>query len=210
MIWDILTFIGTIAFALSGAIVALEEDYDLMGVYILGLVTAFGGGAIRNLLIGLPVSALWEQGSFFSIAVIVISIAFILPTILFNHWVKFNLLFDAIGLSAFAIQGALYATEMGHPLSAIIVAAALTGAGGGLVRDVLAGRKPLLLQKEIYIGWAMLTGVIIGFDILSGAIGLTILFISVIILRMLSVHLRWQLPRRKINRLKQGQEKSLS
>lgn len=210
MIWDILTLIGTIAFALSGAIVAMEEDYDLMGVYILGLVTAFGGGAIRNLLIGLPVSALWEQGSFFTIAVIVMSIAFIFPTILFEHWVKFHLLFDAIGLSAFAIQGALYATEMGHPLSAIIVAAALTGAGGGMVRDVLAGRKPLILQKEIYIGWAMLAGLFVGLDIASGAIGLTLLFISVIILRMLSVHLRWQLPRRKIIPLNKTKEKSLN
>ncbi|ARK30358.1 hypothetical protein BkAM31D_11265 [Halalkalibacter krulwichiae] len=127
--WEILTIIGTIAFALSGAIIAMEEDYDLMGVYILGLVTAFGGGAIRNLLIGVPVSALWEQGSLFTIAIIAMSIAFIFPTLVLNQWGKFGHLFDAIGLSAFAIQGALYATEMGHPISAVIVAAALTGAG---------------------------------------------------------------------------------
>lgn len=57
--------IGTIAFAISGAIVAMEEDYDILGIYILGIVTAFGGGAIRNLLIGVPVSTLWEQGTFF-------------------------------------------------------------------------------------------------------------------------------------------------
>ena len=57
MAWDVFSFIGTIAFAISGAIVAMEEEYDLFGVYLLGIVTAFGGGAIRNLLIGLPVSA---------------------------------------------------------------------------------------------------------------------------------------------------------
>ncbi len=61
MAWEPLSVIGIIAFAVSGAIVAMEEEYDILGVYILGIVTAFGGGAIRNLLIGVPVSALWEQ-----------------------------------------------------------------------------------------------------------------------------------------------------
>ncbi|MFC0470237.1 trimeric intracellular cation channel family protein [Halalkalibacter kiskunsagensis] len=196
--WDILTIIGTIAFALSGALVAMEEDYDLMGVYILGLVTAFGGGAVRNLLIGIPISALWEQGSLFIIAIVVMSIAFVFPSLLVNHWVKFGLLFDAIGLAAFAIQGALYATEMGHPLSAVIVAAALTGTGGGMIRDVLAGRKPLFLQKEIYIVWAMIAGVIIGLNLITSSIGLIVLFLAVIVLRMMSVYYKWQLPRRHL------------
>ena len=60
MAWEVFSIIGTIAFAISGAIVAMEEGYDLFGVYLLGIVTAFGGGAIRNLLIGLPVSTLWS------------------------------------------------------------------------------------------------------------------------------------------------------
>jgi uncharacterized membrane protein YeiH len=202
--WDVLTIIGTIAFALSGAFVAMEEDYDLMGVYILGLVTAFGGGAVRNLLIGIPVSALWEQGSLFIIAIVVMSIAFIFPSLV-NQWGKFGLLFDAIGLAAFAIQGALYATEMGHPLPAVIVAAALTGTGGGMIRDVLAGRKPLFLQKEIYIAWAMLAGVIIGLNLATSSIGLSILFFAVIILRMMSVHFKWQLPRQKLMNITSNQ-----
>lgn len=77
--WEILNIIGTIAFAISGTIVAMEEEYDILGVYILGLATAFGGGAIRNLLIGVPVSALWEQGPLFLTAVIVMTIVFIFP-----------------------------------------------------------------------------------------------------------------------------------
>ena len=145
MTWDILNFIGTIAFAISGAIIAMEEEYDLLGVYFLGLVTAFGGGAIRNLLIGVPVSALWDQGMLFLTAIIVITIVFIFPINTLKHWERWGLYTDAVGLSAFAIQGALYATEMNHPLSAILVAALLTGSGGGMLRDVLAGRKPLLL-----------------------------------------------------------------
>jgi uncharacterized membrane protein YeiH len=210
MIWEIFTIIGTIAFALSGAIVAMEEDFDLMGVYILGLVTAFGGGAIRNLLIGVPVSALWDQGSLFTLAIIVMSFAFIFPNLLMNHWDKVGLLFDAIGLSAFAIQGALYATEMGHPLSAVIVAAALTGAGGGMIRDILAGRKPLILQKEIYVAWAMVAGAMVGLGIMPGTIGLIVLFLCVIILRMLSVYFQWQLPRKSITSFNPEKQKTVN
>lgn len=198
MSWEILNIVGTIAFALSGVIVAMEEDYDLMGVYILGFVTAFGGGAIRNLLIGVPVSALWEQGNLFLIAIIAMTIAFIFPTLWINHWVKWGLLFDAIGLSAFAIQGAMYAADMNHPISAIIVAAALTGCGGGMVRDVLAGRKPLFLRKEIYIVWAMLAGFIIGIGIVETTTEYLFLFLLIILLRMLSVHYQWTLPHRHI------------
>ncbi len=196
--WDVLTIIGTIAFALSGVIVAMEEEYDLMGVYILGLVTAFGGGAIRNLLIGVPVSALWEQGTLFFMAIIVMTIAFFLPHLWVTHWIKWGLLFDAMGLAAFAIQGALYATSMNHPLSAVIVAAALTGAGGGMVRDILAGRKPLVLRSEIYIVWAMLAGLAIGLGIGEGTFAIIFLFLSIVTLRMLSVHFKWTLPRRKV------------
>ncbi len=66
MTWEVLSIIGTVAFAISGAIVAMEEEYDILGVYILGIVTAFGGGAVRNVLIGVPVSVLWQQQTLFS------------------------------------------------------------------------------------------------------------------------------------------------
>lgn len=198
MTWEVFNIIGTVAFALSGVVVAMEEDYDLMGVYILGFVTAFGGGAIRNLLIGVPVSSLWEQGNLFTIAIIVMTLAFLLPKLWINHWMRWGLFFDAIGLAAFAIQGALFATAMNHPLSAAIVAAALTGAGGGMIRDVLAGRKPLVLRQDIYILWAMLAGLVIGLDLVKGTLGLSLLFVSIIALRMLSVHLSWRLPHRDV------------
>ncbi|WP_029946051.1 trimeric intracellular cation channel family protein, partial [Bacillus subtilis] len=162
MAWELLSVIGIIAFAVSGAIVAMEEEYDILGVYILGIVTAFGGGAIRNLLIGVPVSALWEQGAYFQIALLSITIVFLFPKLLLKHWNKWGNLSDAIGLAAFAIQGALYAVKMGHPLSAVIVAAVLTGSGGGIIRDLLAGRKPLVLKAEIYAVWAALGGLIVG------------------------------------------------
>ncbi|WP_428908102.1 trimeric intracellular cation channel family protein [Niallia sp. Krafla_26] len=199
MTWDILNFIGTIAFAISGTIVAMEGEYDLLGVYFLDLVTAFGGGAIRNLLIGVPVSALWDQGLLFLSAITVITIVFIFPMKTLKHWEKWGLYTYAIGLSAFAIQGALYATEMNHPLSATLVAALLTGSGGGVLRDVLAGRKPLLLQtKDIYGVWAILAGLFVGIGVTNQSWEPYLLFIAIVVLRVLTVMYNWKLPFRSI------------
>ncbi|MDN3014657.1 trimeric intracellular cation channel family protein [Paenibacillus sp. BSR1-1] len=198
MTWEVLSMIGTIAFAVSGAIVAMEEEYDILGVYILGIVTAFGGGAIRNLLIGVPVSALWEQGLFFQIALLSITAVFLFPSNLLKHWQKWGNFFDAIGLSAFAIQGAIYAAKMNHPLSAVIVAAVLTGIGGGIIRDLLAGRKPIVLRSEIYAVWAILAGVIIGLKIASSSWELYTLFILITVLRVLSYTFDWKLPIRRL------------
>lgn len=199
MTWDVLSIIGTIAFAISGAIVAMEEEYDILGVYILGIVTAFGGGAIRNLLIGVPVSALWEQGLFFQIALLSITAVFLFPNNLLRHWQKWGNFFDAIGLSAFAIQGAIYAANMDHPLSAVIVAAVLTGIGGGIIRDLLAGRKPIVLRSEIYAVWAILAGLIIGLKFATRPWELYTLFILITALRVLSYTFDWKLPSRRLS-----------
>lgn len=198
MTWEVLNIIGTIAFAISGAIVAMEEEYDILGVYILGMTTAFGGGAIRNLLIGLPISDLWNQGSLFILAITVITIVFLFPFGALKQWKKWGTFTDAIGLSAFAIQGALYAASMNHPLSAVIMAALLTGSGGGVIRDVLAGRKPLLLRGDIYGVWAMLAGLLIGVGMVNQTWGLYALFVLIVILRMLTVYFKWSLPYRSL------------
>ncbi|HZG70079.1 MAG TPA: trimeric intracellular cation channel family protein [Chondromyces sp.] len=198
--WDIFTVLGTIAFAISGAIVAMEEEYDILGVYILGMITAFGGGAIRNLLIGVPVSTLWEQGSFFQIALLSITAVILFPNNLLKHWPVWGNFFDAIGLSAFAIQGALYATEMGHPISAVIVAAVLTGSGGGLIRDIMAQRKPALLRDEIYGVWAALAGIAISLKIISAPGELYILFVLITMLRIFSYKCKWKLPHAPIRK----------
>lgn len=198
-VFDVFSIIGTIAFAMSGAFVAMEEEYDILGVVVLGLVTAFGGGIIRNVLIGVPVTTLWGQGDLIMLAMISVFVAFVLPLGLIQHWKKTEALFDAIGLSAFAIQGALYATQMNHPLSAVIVAAVLTGSGGGMVRDLLAGRKPLVLRDEIYAVWAMAAGVAIGLGVATKTWQLLTLFVIVIVFRMLSVLYKWRLPRRSLH-----------
>jgi uncharacterized membrane protein YeiH len=197
--WELLSMIGTIAFAVSGAVVAMEEEYDILGVYVLGLVTAFGGGVVRNLLIGYPVSSLWNQGDYFRVAIVAMTIVFILPTGWIKKYKTPEVLLDAIGLSAFAIQGALYAVNMERPLSAVIVAAMMTGIGGGIVRDVLAKRKPLVLRDEIYAVWAMLGGLCLGLGWKQNAISLFALFALIVLMRMLSIYYKWKLPRRVIH-----------
>ncbi|AEV18837.1 hypothetical protein GTCCBUS3UF5_15240 [Geobacillus thermoleovorans CCB_US3_UF5] len=198
MTWEVLSIIGTIAFAISGAIVAMEEEYDLLGVYILGIVTAFGGGAVRNLLIGVPVSALWEQQPLFLVALAAMTVVYLFPKQMLPPWKRWGNFFDALGLSAFAIQGALYAANMGHPLSAVIVAAVLTGSGGGIIRDVLAGRKPLVLRAEIYAAWAILAGLAVGLKWAESPMELYVLLIVVAALRVLSYTYGWKLPRRAV------------
>ncbi|PAD21776.1 trimeric intracellular cation channel family protein [Terribacillus saccharophilus] len=194
MTWDIFSIIGTAAFAISGALVAMDEKYDVFGVYILGFVTAFGGGAIRNLLIGLPVSYLWSQTTLFYISLISITIILIFPKLMTYSWKKAGLYADAIGLAAFAIQGALHAASLDHSMLAIMVAAFLTGSGGGILRDVLAGRKPYVFKAEIYGTWAALAGLVIGLGASDHPILLYVLFAAIIFLRIFSFHQKWQLP----------------
>lgn len=196
MTWEILNIIGTVAFAVSGAIAAMEEEYDILGVYILSFVTAFGGGAVRNLLIGVPISALWEQGNMFIVAIVASTLVFMLPGIWFKFLKQWTF-FDALGLAAFAIQGALYAVEMGRPISAIMVAALLSGSGGGVIRDLLAGRKPLIFRDEIYAIWAMMGGLMIGLGWSTNGWPIWVLFALIVTLRMLSVIFHWKLPKRK-------------
>ncbi|MNC44335.1 hypothetical protein D3C75_932380 [compost metagenome] len=94
---------------------------------------------------------------------------------------------------------------MKHPISAVLVAAVLTGIGGGMIRDLLAGRKPLVLRDEIYAVWAMLAGLAIGLGFFKSTVGLLLLFVLVVFFRMLSVHYKWTLPRRSLNQAEYGE-----
>ncbi|WP_421616783.1 trimeric intracellular cation channel family protein [Brevibacillus sp. TJ4] len=198
MPWDWLNIIGTVAFVISGAVIAMEEEYDLLGVLVLGMATAFGGGILRNMLLGIPLTAFWNQGSLFTIALVAMLIVFILPSKYIFYWNRWGIFFDAVGLAAFAIQGALYATQMNYPLSATIVAAVLTGIGGGIIRDVLAGRKPLVFKAEVYAVWAMLGGLAVGMKWAVSNTELLLLFLFIIACRMISVYYGWKLPRRSL------------
>lgn len=195
MTWNVLSIIGTIAFAVSGSLVAIKEDYDLLGIYLLGFTTAFGGGLIRNLLVGIPVQQIWKQSSLFITAFFVITGVFIAPNVWEGRWKKSIILFDAIGLAAFSIQGANAAATQNLPDIAIILAAILTGAGGGMLRDLFAGRKPMLFHSEVYGLWAGTAGWIIGLELIHSSLLTYLLFLSIVVMRVLSVHCNWNLPR---------------
>ena len=159
MQWDWLNLVGIVAFATSGAIVAMEEEYDLLGVVFLGLATSFGGGVLRNVLLGQPVATLWTQEGLLLVAVLATLAVFVAPWRWLARRAPLEVLFDAIGLAAFSIQAAITATALGFPLLAVMVAAFLTGTGGGIIRDVLAHRKPFVFQPtSLYGVWAIGAG----------------------------------------------------
>jgi uncharacterized membrane protein YeiH len=87
---------------------------------------------------------------------------------------------------------------MKHPVLAVVVAAMLTGIGGGIIRDLLAGRKPLVLREEIYAVWSIVAGLVIGLGIAKSTVSLLVLFVLVVSFRMLSVYYKWKLPRRSL------------
>lgn len=194
LIWDILNIIGTLAFAISGALIAREEDYDVLGVYFLGFTTAFGGGLVRNLLIGIPIENIWKQDYLFEFAFLAITSVFILPYKWIDHLKKGVVFFDAIGLASFAIQGANYAVSIDAPFIAVIVAATMTGAGGGMIRDIFSGRKPMIFRSEIYALWAAFAGFMIGLDLIHGPYATIFLLIVIVFFRILSVYFKWNLP----------------
>lgn len=196
MILIFLSVFGSIAFAASGAIVGIQQKYDLFGIFVLGIATAFAGGLLRNLLIGIPVSMIWHQSTLFFTAIITMIVIILTP----NYWTKSGAkwitLLDAIGLSTFSVEGALLANQYHATLILIVVAAMFTGVGGGVLRDVLAHRQPVVFQREIYAMWAILVGIVIGMHWvqpqrewqLYGLIFLTF------ILRMASVKFHLRLP----------------
>lgn len=198
MVWDVLNVIGTLAFCISGALVAMEAKYDIMGIYILGLITAFGGGAVRNLMIGLPIVEVWQQTTLFVIALLAMTLFILLPKSFVFHMKEWSL-FDAIGLSAFAVQGAMYAQSMDMPLLAVMFSASITGAGGGIIRDVLAQKKPSVFTKEVYLLWAILAGFVIGMDWISTDIQLYFVFTLILALRLISQRCNWDLPIRSLD-----------
>jgi uncharacterized membrane protein YeiH len=200
MTWEFLNIIGTLAFAISGALVAREEDYDLIGIYVLGFTTAFGGGIIRNLIIGLPIEQIWKQEYLFEFAFLAMTIVFILQNKWIDRFKKWVVFFDAIGLASFAIQGAKYAVSIDAPLIAVIIAATMTGTGGGMIRDVFAGRRPMIFHSEIYALWAAMAGITIGSGLIRGPYATTLLFIAIVLFRIISVYFKWNLSQNIQNR----------
>jgi uncharacterized membrane protein YeiH len=199
MEWEWLNIVGIVAFASSGAIVAMEERYDLLGVVFLAFATSFGGGVLRNVLLGQPVAVLFQQDLLFGVALLAAVVMFLLPRAWFAPWRRLETFFDACGLAAFSIQAAMFTTQKGFPFVAVVVAALLTGAGGGIIRDVLARRRPAVFQPETLYGvWAMVAAGAIALGWPQRGWPIALLVVFVVAMRMASVIYRWRLPVRDL------------
>lgn len=144
----LLEYIGIFAFAISGANVAIEEELDLLGIYFLGFVTAIGGGIIRDIVTvdGIPVFF----HSYSSIVVILIAVT--LSIILKGKWKGYRLLviIDAVGLGAFVVSSGVKSIDHNYNLFLFLFVTSITGVGGGLLRDIITNRKPVVFHSEIY------------------------------------------------------------
>ena len=196
----LLDSVGVFVFAISGATLALRQRLDLFGVLMLAFVTALFGGITRDLLLGAtPPETLTSWHNF---AIAMVGGVF---TIYAQTWVeriKWPVrLFDAIGLGLFAAAGAQKALAYGvDPLMAPVVGM-ITGIGGGILRDVLVTRTPLVLQSEIYAVAALAGGVVVTLGAWANLPALPMMLVGAalcVALRLLGLYRRWSLsvPRR--------------
>jgi uncharacterized membrane protein YeiH len=145
----ILDLIGTFVFALSGALVGANKKMDILGMLVLAVVTAVGGGTLRSILIGdVPVSFLKDP--LYLISCVLATLAVFCSRQLLSKLQKAILIFDAIGLGIFVSIGISIALDKGLSAWASLLMGIITGSFGGVIRDVLSAEIPLIFQKEIY------------------------------------------------------------
>ncbi len=156
---NIFNYIGIMAFAASGAFKAYEKNLDILGGIVLGSSVALAGGIIRDVLIGIfpPTNIVYLPYPVTAIAASLIAYVFY-PCI--SKYRNALMYADAIGLGTFSAVGAEIATEHGLNVLGVVLMAAVTAAGGGVVRDVLAGEIPTIFRRDIYATVAVLGGII--------------------------------------------------
>src|SRR4029079_2907997 len=159
-IYTVLDLIGTFVFALSGAVAAREKGLNLFGICAIAFIVACGGGIIRDLCIGAIPPAGLTNWHYLVAAIIAAG----LTAGIFSIVQRLNrpvLVFDAVGLSLFAITGAQKALAYGHNGEVAVLLGITTAVGGGVLRDVLLNRIPVILEKEIYASAALIGAVIV-------------------------------------------------
>jgi uncharacterized membrane protein YeiH len=195
-IYTFLDLIGTFVFALSGVVAARQKGLDIFGIFSIAFTVACGGGIIRDLCIGtIPPAGLTNWLYLVMVlAATVIGTAFYRVVNILNQPV---LLFDALGLSVFAISGARKAIVFGHNYEVAIILGTVTAVGGGVIRDILLARIPVILKKEIYASAALVgAAIIVAGDYLeySREIVSAIAIVVCFGLRFLGLHFHWDLP----------------
>ena len=209
LITFIMEMLGTIAFASSGAMTAVEKNMDIFGVSVLGVVTATGGGLIRDLVLGITPPGMFRD-PVYALAAIVTSCCLFWILYAKKEWLsgafrttydKIMLAFDAVGLGIFTAVGISTAVQNGYRdnLFLLVFVGTITGVGGGILRDVLAGEPPYIFVKHVY-ACASIAGALFyillqeGFGQVTAMFGASAL---VILLRFLAAYYKWNLPRLK-------------
>ena len=192
----VLDWVGTLVFALSGGLLGVRKKFDLFGVLFLSFVVAVTGGIIRDVLIGALPPAAITGIHYFLIAICGGLITFYwYPEV--TSLQKQILLFDAVGLGLFAVTGAQKAIDHGiHPLMAALMGM-LTGIGGGMTRDILAGEIPFVLRSDIYAVAALAGGLLVS---AGHAIGVQPFYSMLLgaavclFLRLMAIYRGWRAP----------------
>lgn len=193
---DVLNWVGTLVFAASGALVGVQKRFDLFGVLFLAFVVAVAGGMARDVLIGaVPPVAITD------ITYFLISVAGGL--IIFRWYPRIValqrpiLLFDAVGLSLFAVTGTQKAIEYGiNPVMAAILGM-ITGIGGGMTRDVLAGDVPFVLRGDLYALAALAAGATVALGhalVIAPPVPMLLGGVICVFLRLMAIYRGWRAP----------------
>ena len=207
--FDAAQIIGTVAFAASGAMLAIDRDLDLFGVLFLGVITAVGGGAIRDLLLGSFPPVAFRDATYVLVAFVTALIVFLLAAMgNVRYWRErdamdraFNLL-DAVGLGIFSAVGAQTAMSAGFSGNAFLCVfmGMTTGVGGGILRDLLSKTVPAVLKRRIY-AVASIIGAATYFYMVKLSAGAPVAMLAgmliTVLIRMLATHYAWNLPRVK-------------
>jgi len=191
----LLILVGTFAFAISGIRLAFGKQVDWFGAYLIGLVTAIGGGTTRDLL--LDVTPFWMLDSKYFLATGVALLAALLLKDKIFKWGSTLFLFDAVGLGLFTVAGISKSLEMNLPVWVCIAMGTITGSIGGVMRDVLLNEVPLLLRRDIY-ALACVAGGLVYFMLtyfgVSSSVTELIAASTVIAVRIIAVKFHIHLP----------------
>jgi uncharacterized membrane protein YeiH len=198
-IFEIAVIIGSLAFALSGVLMGIRKDLDVMGVFILAFLTANGGGVLRDLMIDRQPAILVSLMPLWLTSAVVIG-AWLFKiqrgSTLDRTWIF--VVSDSVGLVAFSITGGLVGIEEGLHFFGVITLSFLTATGGGIVRDLLVNEVPLVLHSDFYGSIALLLSVAIYLLYRADAVNLltlSVLFAVGLILRLTAYKYKWQLPK---------------
>ncbi|MEO3767460.1 trimeric intracellular cation channel family protein [Streptomyces sp. B8F3] len=190
---------GIFVFGISGALLAVRKNFDVFGIAVLALATGLGGGLLRDLVIGaVPPAAFTEPGYLFTPLVAALLVVFLHPEV--ERITSAVMVFDAAGLGLFCVTGTLKAYEYGLGLTSAAVLGLTSAAGGGVVRDLLAGEVPSLLRwdREMYavpaLVGAVATALLIRFDQVEPATATAAAALA-FVLRLLALRFRWRAPR---------------